>query len=1132
MILLHKAGTGLIREDDLGSLLSRVVDAALAITGAELGDVLMVDEASGTLQLGAQRGGGGGHTDVVDALRDEVRNWDTALRRGERVIVGDVSAEGSFTDGTRLGEALSSAGIHAMQSTPLTARDGGLIGLLTTYYLEHRFPTDRDQRLLDLLARQATDCIERHQGESALRASEQRYVHLMQSLPIGVYTCDAEGRIQMYNQAAVRMWGREPTAADRWAGWHRFYRPDGTLMAAEDGPMAVAMREGRAAEDRELIVERPDGTRRYVLAHPVPIVDEHGKVSGAVNMLVDITERKQAEETRALLAAIVTSSGDGIISMTLDGTITSWNAGAERLFGYSEREMVGQKVDCLMPVETEGETFRILNRVREGKRVEDLETVRLTKSGERVDVALTVSPVWDESGKIIGASKISRDISFRKRNEAEIRRLNKDLEARVNELQTLLDVAPVGVFIGQDRNCDLISTNRAGAAMLRMPWPSANASLTGAGAEHLGWRFFRNGVQVPANEFPLQRCAQTGEEVMGDLCEFVFDDGSVLHAKLSVSTLRDGDGEPRGCVATMVDVTEQVQNDLALNALNERLRSDVEDMVRLHDVSTRMMVEQDLVVLLEAILDAAMGVCDAPMGTTQLLDDETEELRLVVSRGFDEPFVRYFKTVGALDESVCGKAWRANQRVVTRDVEEERNSSVKEAFREAGVRAVQSTPLISRSGRVMGMFSTHWPEPHVPEERELRMLDLLARQAADAIERSHSDAVLRHLNVTLEDRVRERTTELEEHRLQLRKLAADLTTAEQRERRRLAALLHDDLQQLLVSAKMMIGGVSRANKVSEMMDACARTDKLIQESIDAARDMSRQLRPPVLYEDGLLPALEWLALDMEKKHGLVVTVDTDDAVEPEDHDLRALMFESARELLLNVVKYAGVKEATIEAVSPEDGLLQLSVNDPGRGFELSALAGGGGEGGFGLFSIRERLAAIGGRMTIESGLGEGTTVTLEAPLYTEERLEMTLPQPEPGHPVAKRHRAGESGEETRVLVVDDHVVVRQGIATLIDEIPDFVVVGEASDGFEAIELMSEHHPDVVLMDVNMPRMNGIEATRRIHSEWPDVVIVGLSVQEDDATAKSVLEAGATRFMSKASSADEIMALMREVLARK
>jgi PAS domain S-box-containing protein len=136
-----------------------------------------------------------------------------------------------------------------------------------------------------------------------LRESEARYRHLIQALPVAVYTCDAQGRITLYNEAAVALWGREPQVdKDLWCGSWRIYKPDGTPLPAEESPMAVTVREGRAVRGQEIVIERPDGSRSYVLPYPDPIRDAAGVVVGAVNMLVDLTERKRVEEDQQLLA--------------------------------------------------------------------------------------------------------------------------------------------------------------------------------------------------------------------------------------------------------------------------------------------------------------------------------------------------------------------------------------------------------------------------------------------------------------------------------------------------------------------------------------------------------------------------------------------------------------------------------------------------------------------------------------------------------------------------------------------------------------------------------------------------------------------------------------------------------------
>jgi PAS domain S-box-containing protein len=272
------------------------------------------------------------------------------------------------------------------------------------------------------------DITERKQAGEAVMGSEARFRNLLFALPAAVYTTDREGRITLFNDQAAELWGRRPDVGkDLWCGSWQIFRPDGTPLPHDDCPMAVALREGRSVRGQEIIVERPDGTRVCVLAHPEPLRDASEKVVGGVNMLVDITDRKRAEEARFWLAAIVESSDDAIITTSLDGTITSWNRGAEGIFGYAAGEIVGRPVTTLTAPESSDDPLRILERIRQGERVEHYETLRRTKDGQNVYVSLTVSPVRDSAGRIIGASKIARDISERKRLEEALRDRTRQL---------------------------------------------------------------------------------------------------------------------------------------------------------------------------------------------------------------------------------------------------------------------------------------------------------------------------------------------------------------------------------------------------------------------------------------------------------------------------------------------------------------------------------------------------------------------------------------------------------------------------------------------------------------------------------------------------------------------------------
>jgi len=255
---------------------------------------------------------------------------------------------------------------------------------------------------------------------------------ILEALPVAVYITDAEGRITFYNQAAAGLWGHRPKlGTDFWCGSWRLYWPDGAPMAHHECPMATAIKEGRPIRDIEAVLERPDGARVPFRPYPRPLKDESGRVIGAINLLIDATDLKQAEIESARLAAIVVSSDDAIVGKTLDGCVTSWNAGATRIFGYEPKEMIGQSIIKIIPPELRQEEDEILAKLKRGEHIAHYETVRLAKDGRRLNISLSVSPVLDKTGRIIGASKIARDVTEKKRVEAIQRVLIEELNHRV-----------------------------------------------------------------------------------------------------------------------------------------------------------------------------------------------------------------------------------------------------------------------------------------------------------------------------------------------------------------------------------------------------------------------------------------------------------------------------------------------------------------------------------------------------------------------------------------------------------------------------------------------------------------------------------------------------------------------------
>ncbi len=288
--------------------------------------------------------------------------------------------------------------------------------------------------------------------EKLLQETQPR--ELLDVLPAAIYTTEAKGRITYFNDAAAALWGCRPRLnTDQWCGSWQMYRPDGTPLPHDQCPMAIALKEGRPIRGAEAIAERPDGTRVPFMAFPTPLRDGSGALIGAVDMLIDLTEHKSAERSARRLVSIIESSDDAIVSKDLNGVIATWNKGAERLFGYLAEEIVGKSIMTIIPADRQDEEAGILERIRRGERVEHFETVRRHKNGRLVNISLTVSPVRDGSGTIIGASKIARDITDQKRREEQIALLAREADHRT---KNLLALAQATVHLSQGETPDAL----------------------------------------------------------------------------------------------------------------------------------------------------------------------------------------------------------------------------------------------------------------------------------------------------------------------------------------------------------------------------------------------------------------------------------------------------------------------------------------------------------------------------------------------------------------------------------------------------------------------------------------------------------------------------------------------------
>src|SRR5262249_14639869 len=263
---------------------------------------------------------------------------------------------------------------------------------------------------------------------------------------------------------------------------------------------------------------------------------------------------------------------------------------------------------------------------------------------------------------------------------------------------------------------------------------------------------------------------------------------------------------------------------------------------------------------------------------------------------------------------------------------------------------------------------------------------------------------------------------------------------------------------------------------------------------------------------------KWLADGTRQKYGLDVRVTADARANSDRKDVRTLLFESVRELLFNAVKHAHADWADVDLRVGADDELVITVADEGIGFDPAALAdqSKSSQVGWGLFSIRERLTLLGGRFEIRSAPGQGTEFRLIAP---GRRVQM--PQAAPLEllapvvaPPSSRQIVEVASRALRILIVDDHAAMRKALRGLLQARAELQVVGEAANGLDAIAEARAHQPDVILMDVSMPEMDGVEATRRIHAELPSIQILGLSMQLRTDVPHAIERAGARGFFTK------------------
>ena len=457
--------------------------------------------------------------------------------------------------------------------------------------------------------------------------------------------------------------------------------------------------------------------------------------------------------------------------------------------------------------------------------------------------------------------------------------------------------------------------------------------------------------------------------------------GRLVNVSVTVSPMYDAGGEIIGASKIARDITEQKRS--------ERLMREQTGLLEI--IASGSPLDECLTTLCAAVSRLNPGVRAAIM----LADREKTKFLRPIAPDLFPTFADGLAGAPIDDTHIgtCGEAIHNSTSVTCRDIASDENWS--EPWRtlciDHGVRACHSTPILNANDEALGSFLLCFSETRGPDGWERRLADFGTRIASIALERDRShqalvqsnqrleetNDALEYLNETLESRVRKRTE-------QARRLASKLTMAEQEERRRVSQILHDDLQQLLYGIQFKMTFIRREAQKGPLLKYATEAFEWLSNAIQTTRQLTVDLSPPVLEGDGLADALEWLQTQMVDLHDLDVELQAERAFLIPNEDMRVLLFQAVRELLFNVVKHADTNQARVELREAEEpGRVIIEITDEGRGFDPAATERTAPTG-FGLYSVRERLGLVGGRMHITSAPGEGTRIIIDAPVHPKD----------------------------------------------------------------------------------------------------------------------------------------------------